>query len=146
MIDKLKFNGTVCIKKTNTETGQIETYKMTNLVVTAGKTLIMSRLQGATSNVINYIAVGTGNTAPALTDTTLETELEREAITVSGGTASTNTITYVANFGVGVGTGAWREAGLFNESSGGTMLSRVVYDVINKGAADSMEITWVIDC
>jgi hypothetical protein len=52
--------------------------------------------------------------------------------------------TYVASFPAGTGTGAVTEAGIFNASSGGTMLCRTVFSVVNKGADDAMSITWTI--
>ena len=48
------------------------------------------------------------------------------------------------HFAAGSGTGAITEAGVFNASSGGTMLCRTVFSVVNKGADDSMTITWTI--
>ena len=88
------------------------------------------------------MAVGTDSTAPAAGNTTLGAEVARVAVTSA--TASTNTVTYVATFGAGVGTGALTEAGLFNAASVGTMLSRTTYSVINKGSGDEMTVTWVI--
>ena len=58
--------------------------------------------------------------------------------------ASSNTVIYSAGFGLGVGTGAITEAGIFNAASSGTMLCRTVFSVINKGILDSMVITWTI--
>lgn len=113
-----------------------------NLVVTAGKGLIASRLVGTASGVISHMAVGTNSTAAAAGDTTLGTEVARVAIT--SGTASGAVATYVASFPAGTGTGALVEAGLLNASSSGTLLCRTVFSVINKGAADSMTITWTV--
>ena len=59
-------------------------------------------------------------------------------------TVSTNTITYVASFEAGDATGAVTEAAIFNASSSGTMLCRVVFAAINKASADTMSVTWVI--
>ena len=36
------------------------------------------------------------------------------------------------------------QAGLFNGASGGTMLARTVFAVVNKGEADSMTISWSV--
>ena len=36
------------------------------------------------------------------------------------------------------------EAGVFNASSSGTMLCRTVFPVVNKGADDTMSVTWTI--
>ena len=44
----------------------------------------------------------------------------------------------------GEGTGALTEAGIFNASSSGTMLCRTEFSVVNKGASDSMTITWTV--
>lgn len=129
----------------DTQTGEIKLDREEkNLVVTVGKNFIASRMAGTTPAVMGWIGVGTGSTSPAAGDTTLVTEVARQATTVSGGTASTNTVTYVATFAAGTGTGALQEAGIFNASSAGTMLSRTTYSVVNKGSADEMTITWTI--
>jgi hypothetical protein len=36
------------------------------------------------------------------------------------------------------------EAGLFSAVSAGTLLCRTVFSVINKGAADTLGITWTV--
>jgi hypothetical protein len=50
----------------------------------------------------------------------------------------------VATFGAGQSTGAVTEAGIFNDATAGTMLCRTVFDVINKGALDTLVITWKV--
>ena len=195
--------------------------KTHNLVVTSGKEWVAKRMAGQDSNM-THMAIGTGTTAAAAAQTALVTELERNAMTVSGGTVSTNTIEYAATYAAGDGTGAITEAGIFDTigskvddiavSAGGTgytsaptvtftggggtgatatatvsggvvtavtvtgvgsgytsaptigftggagsgatatasmkeggdMLARTKFDVVNKGAADSMTITWTI--
>lgn len=113
-----------------------------NLVVTAGKTFIASRMTGASSNVMSHMAVGTDGTSPAAGNTTLGSELARVALTSA--TPSTNVVTYVGDYPAGTGTGALQEAGIFNASSSGTMLCRTTFSVINKGASDTMTITWTV--
>jgi len=126
-------------------TGEVKVDRLEkNLVVTNGKTWIASRMAGTASAVMGWIAVGTDSTSPAVGNTTLGAEVARVSTTVSGGTASTNTVTYVATFPAGTGTGALTEAGIFNASTSGTMLSRTTYSVINKGSGDEMTITWVV--
>ena len=195
--------------------------KTKNLVVTSGKEWVAKRMAGQDSNM-THMAIGTGTTAAAAAQTALVTELERNAMTVSGGTVSTNTIEYACTWAAGDGTGAITEAGIFDTigskvddiavSAGGTgytsaptvtftggggtgatatatvsggvvtavtvtaggtgytsaptigftggagsgatatasmkeggdMLARTKFDVVNKGAADSMTITWTI--
>ncbi len=195
--------------------------KTKNLVVTSGKEWVADRMKGANS-AMSHMAIGTGTVAADAADTGLGTELERNALTVAGGTVSANTIVYAATYAAGDGTGAITEAGIFdtvgskvddaNVTAGGTgytsaptvvftggagtgaagtavltsgvvtsvtmtaggtnytsaptvsftggagtgaaatatmkeggdMLARTKFAVVNKGAADSMTITWTI--
>jgi hypothetical protein len=112
-----------------------------NLVVTTGKTFIAARMVG-TPTAMSHMAIGSGTTDPAVGDTALQTELGRVSLTSSTPTGAV--VTYVASFGAGTGTGAVTEAGILNASSGGTLLCRTEFSVVNKGADDSMSITWTI--
>ena len=113
-----------------------------NLVVTTGKNLVASRLVGTTPAVMSHMAIGSGTTAAAAGNTALGTELGRVSLT--SGSASSAVVTYVATFAAATGTGAVTEAGLLNASSGGTLLCRTVFSVVNKGANDSMTVTWTV--
>ena len=113
-----------------------------NLVTTAGKVFIASRMDGTSSGVMSHMAVGTGGTAANIADTALGSDSARVAEDSS--TPSSATIVYVATFPAGTGTAALTEAGVLNASSGGTLLCRTVFSVINKGASDSLAITWTI--
>lgn len=113
-----------------------------NLVVTAGKGYVASRMKDATATAMSHMAVGTDNTAAAAGDTALGTESGRVALTSTS--VSGNVITYVATFPAGTATAALTEAAILNASSGGTMLCRTVYATVNKGSSDAMTITWAI--
>jgi len=113
-----------------------------NLVVTAGKGFVASRMKDATTTAMTHMAIGTGSTAAAVSNTALGSQSARTTLTST--TVSGADITYVDTFPAGTGTGAITEAGLFNASSSGTMLCRTVFDVVNKGASDSMTITWTV--
>lgn len=117
-----------------------------NLVVDAGLNWIAARMYDtAIPNEMSHMEVGEGNTAAASNDTALETPFGTPAIVaLTSTTVTNNAVAYVATFGAGTGTGALTEAGIFNASSAGDMLCRTVFSVINKGAADSMTITWTI--
>jgi hypothetical protein len=112
-----------------------------NLVVTAGKNWVADRMNNA-NTVMTHMALGTGTTAAAAGNTTLVTELDRNALTST--TVSTNTIAYAATWAAGDGTGAITEAGIFDAASSGDMLARTVFSVVNKAASDSITITWTI--
>jgi hypothetical protein len=116
-------------------------FSVPNLVVTTGKTFIAARMVG-TPTAMSHMALGTGTTAAAVGDTTLQTEIARVSLSSSSATGAV--ATYVASFPAGTGTGAITEAGILNAGSSGTMLCRTVFPVVNKGADDTMSITWTI--
>jgi len=113
-----------------------------NLVVTAGKQFVASRMGGASAGVMSHMAIGTGATAAAAGDTTLQTENARVAL--SSASVSGADITYSATFPAGTGTGTITEAGVLNAGSGGTLLCRTVFSAVSKGASDSITIAWTV--
>ena len=135
--DGLKLTGKLKIAL-NGETVQ----EVDNLVVTDGKEYVASRMKDATATAMSHMAIGSGSTAAAAGDSSLGTELGRVALTSTA--VSGAVVTYTATFGAGTGTGAVTEAGILNASSGGDLLCRTVFSVVNKGASDSMTITWTV--
>ena len=126
--------GHVNILHYNEKNELIKEYSFKNLVVTTGLNWITARLNTPAPAVMNYIAVGTANTLPAANQTTLVNEVYREAVAIAGGTISSNTLLFTATLGPGI----------FDSAAAGTMLSRVTYPVINKGAGDTIAISWTI--
>jgi hypothetical protein len=127
--------------------GNIKQEEEQNLVVTTGLSYLISRAKDATTTAMSHIAVGTGTTAAATTQTALVGEVARVALTSTTQVTTTVTgdaIQYVATFPAGSGTAALTEAGIFNSASVGTMMARTVFAVINKGALDTLTITWKI--
>lgn len=113
-----------------------------NLIVTTGLAWMAGRFGSSPPTAMSHIAVGTTNTAPVVGNTALAAEAARAALTST--TVTANKVTYQATFGPGVGTGALVESGVFNAASAGTMLNRGVFPVINKGANDTLVVTWDI--
>jgi len=141
--ENFKLKGDVLIEVFDPVTGELKDKReIHNLVVDAGLDFIASRMVGTASAVMSHMAVGDDGTTPAAGDTALGSELARQALTSS--TVVDNVVTYVASFGAGVGTGALEEAGIFNAGSGGDMLCRTTFAVVNKGASDGMTITWTV--
>jgi hypothetical protein len=125
------------------ESGELKQQaEVPNLVVTTGKNFIASRMKDATATAMSHMAIGSGDTAVVVADTALETEIARVALTST--TVTGNSVEYIAAYPAGTGTGSIEEAGIFNASTAGTMLCRTVFAVINKGASDSMTITWTV--
>lgn len=114
-----------------------------NLVTTTGLQHIADQLSSSPGGgAMSHMEVGTGTNAAALGDTTLQTALDRNALTSR--TDAGAVITYVGTWAAGDGTGAITESGIFNAASAGTLLARTVFSVINKAALDSLVITHTI--
>ena len=135
--DDLKLKGKLAISLNGKIIQEVD-----NLVVTAGKGYVASRMKDTTATAMSHMAIGSGSTAAAASDTALGNQLGRVALTST--TVSNAVVTYVASFPAGTGTGAVTEAAILNASSGGTMLCRTVFSVVNKGASDSMTVTWTV--
>lgn len=142
--EKVTVTGRLHVYLRDEDTGATRDYYFENLVVTVGKNWIAARMKDTPPTQMTHMAVGTGGTAAAAGDTTLGAELARVALTTAGGTVANNVVTYAASYPPGTGTGALVEAGILNAAAVGTLLCRTVYAVINKGAADSMTITWTV--
>jgi hypothetical protein len=142
--DSIKITGDVKIDIIGADGAVKDSREIKNLVVTVGKNYIASRMKDATATAMTHMELGTGTTAAAVGDTTLQTAISGSRVTLTSTTVTANAIAYVASFPAGTGTGAVTEAGVFNASSAGTLLCRTVFSVVNKGANDAMSITWTI--
>ena len=144
--DNIKAKGVLSLVLTD-EFGNVKQQDEHNLVVSAGLAYIASRMKDVTANVMSHMAVGAGTVAAAAADTALGSQLGRVALdttTIVTTNVTNDSVQYVATFPAGTGTGAVTEAGIFNASSAGTMLCRTVFPVINKGALDTLTITWKV--
>ena len=114
-----------------------------NLVVDTGKEWVAGMMTGV-GNAMTHMEVGAGTTVASAGQTALVSAIDRNALQTAGGTKTANTVQFACTWGDGDGDGALTEAGLFDQSTGGVMLARTVFDVINKGAGDVMTIVWTI--
>lgn len=144
--DSLKITGDVSVKVYNEKTGApVDSREIKNLVVTTGKVFIAAAMLKTTTNspaAMTHMAAGAGTTAAAVGDTALGSELGR--VTLASATSTGAVVTYTATFPAGTATGAVTEAGVLNAGSGGTLLCRTVFAVVNKGTDDAMSVTWQI--
>ena len=129
----------------------LEYRKVDNVVVTSGRSYVLSRIQSSTpqTDVINSIAVGTSTTAPATGDTLLGSEALRIAIAtfVTGGLTN-NPPSWQAQctFATNQANTTLGEAGIFNASGANvqTMLSHVTFATINKTNTNTLAISYTI--
>lgn len=111
-----------------------------NTVTTAGKNGAADQILASPSlNKPTHMAIGTGTPS----GTALGTELDRNALT-SKTRASNNIVTMVGDWAAGDGTGAITEAGVFDASSTGNMWMSASFSVVNKGASDTLSISWTL--
>jgi len=143
-IENLKITGALRVVVTGPDGRVKDQRDLKNLVVDTGLNFIVKRMKDAVTDVMSHMSLGTGTTAAAAADTTLETEIAGSRVVLTSTTVVANAITYIASFAAGVGTGAVTESGIFNNITGGTMLCRTVFPVVNKQAGDSMTVTWTI--
>ena len=142
IIDDLQLTGALQISLNNEIVHQCD-----NLVVTAGKNWVAGRFKdGSIPDEMSHMAIGSADTAAAAGNTTLANEISasRIALTTDGGTVSTNTVQYDASWTSAAAAYAIKEAGIFNAATGGTMLARTTFAVINKGTDDTVSISWTI--
>ncbi len=135
--DDFKITGRLIIEKNGKVVQEVD-----NLVVTDGKEWVIDRMKDA-NTVMTHMELGTGTTAAAPADATLETIISGSRTTLTT-TSSGTSITYACTFAAGTGTGAVTEAGIFDAAASGDMLARTKFAVVNKGASDSMTITWTV--
>ena len=142
MNDGLKLRGDVALVLRDKDGNVKDERLIENLIVNTGLNFICDRMKND-ETAMTHMALGSGSTAAAAGDTTLGSQLgSREDLDSS--TVTNNQIVYVASFEAGDATGAVTEAGIFNALSGGTMLCRTVFSVVNKGADDTLTVNWTI--
>ncbi|MFA6314981.1 MAG: hypothetical protein WC648_01245 [Candidatus Paceibacterota bacterium] len=149
MQNTIKIKGTVEIKQIrNGEV--IKSFKGENIITNAGKAQIALLAGDATAVPFTYLAVGTGSTAAAVTDTTLVTEitdtgLARAAATVSRTTTTvTNDTLSLSYTWTATGAKTIAEVGMFNASSSGTMLGRKLTSAITTANTDQIVMTYTV--
>lgn len=121
-----------------------------NLITNAGLAEVAG-LMGNTGSptAFTYLALGTGTTAAAATDTALETELTtnglaRAAVTVSRTTTTvTNDTLRLTHTWSATGSSAVTEIGALNAASSGDLLGRQVFSAIN--TSNGMDLTMTYD-
>lgn len=144
--DGLKLSGALKIDVVDENGNLKDSRELKNLVVTTGLNFIASRMIGTSTAVMSSIGIGDGG---AVAEDAAQGDLQgtnklRKPFTAAA-SRSGNVVTYTCLFGTAdnITGGAITEAGIFNaEPTGGDMLCRTTFPVVNKGANDTMTITW----
>ena len=145
--DTISISGKFILKKFDADGNLVETREVKNVITNDGKNEVAGLIcadQASSYTAFDYIAVGTGTTSASATDTALENETDRQAAT---GTLTTTSVTddtmqLVASF-TGINA-TITEAGVFNASTGGTMLARQTFSGIPLTTNDTLEVTYKV--
>jgi hypothetical protein len=148
--DKMGIRGKVDYKMWNKD-GEIiyEHHTPQNTITELHDALVADRLAGGTDDLFTHCHCGTGaGGGAASTNLVAHIDEARTAVTSStqGAGAADNDVVVITTFGAGVCTAAIEECGLFSAAAQATADMKCYDDTIskNKGADDTLEITWTI--
>ncbi len=150
--DVIRLRGCYEIALLDAENRRVLEYrKVDNVVVTSGRSYVLSRLVSSSpqTDTINAISVGTSTTAPATGDTLLGSEALRISISsfaTAGLVANPPSWQAQCTFATNQANTTLGEAGLFNSTSANvqTMLSHVTFATINKTTSNTLAISYTI--
>lgn len=140
--DKLGIGGKLHIELFDAEGKLKDERFVTNAVTALGDAHVAECLTDNSATYMGWMAVGAGTGGT----TTLNSETDRNALdsTTQGTAGSDNDVVYVASWAAGDATAALTEAGILNASSGGVLFVYATFSAINKGANDTLAITWTV--
>ncbi len=121
-----------------------------NTIVTAGRRFVLQQIISSemiTSQSIGFMGVGTGTNSPATSDTSLQSETTRLAVgTFVTTNLTSNPPSWQAQVSLATNQGntTLGEVGLFNSSSGGTLLGRATFSTINKTTSNTLGLTYTV--
>jgi len=149
MEDTIKLRGCIEAVLKNADGEVIQHIKRDNIVVTAGRSWVLRQIASGhmvTSQAISHLAVGTSTTAPTTANTALGSENARKtcSFTTDGLTSSTPWWRAEVMFNTNEANTTLGEAGLFNSSSGGTMLARATFATLNKATSNTLNVSYTI--
>ena len=119
--------------------GTKEARRVFNTVTTAGRNGIADQiLASPTLGKPTHMAVGTGTGGT----TTLNAEVDRNALTSK--LRSGAVVTMIGDWAAGDATAALTEAGVLTASTSGDLWLYTTFAVVNKAAADALQIQWTL--
>ena len=115
-----------------------------NLMMDLGIGVMLSLLIGGAGTDFDatngYLGVGNSGAGVVSTQTDLQGASTARVIIDAEAGLTAQTLTFLATFGAAEGNFAWAEVGIFNASSGGTMLTRSISALGTKASG----ATWVL--
>jgi len=142
MLEFARLKGTVTLLKFNKKGEIVEETRLNNLLVDTGLEYAAKLLNGVSTSPFQYIAIGSGSTSPQITDTALESEIDRTSASTFYESPFKANFTAIFNFSSSV---TIREAGIFNDATSGNLLSRVTFAAKSFDAGESLGVAWTIE-
>ena len=143
---EVKFIENIELALVDSTTGEVlEKEVISNTVVNSGLEIIAKLINGVVTDPFDVLAIGTGTTAPSISDTALETEVARAVATVSY--EADYKAKYQKTFSFGSGEAYdITELGIFDSAtaSGSNMLNRVVFSAKSVDSQISLVVTGTI--
>jgi len=147
-IDSVGLCGNVVAELFDSSGKLIDRREVKNLVTVLGHQMAADQILASPAVVTpGWMELGTGSGQDA-NDSTLATYIAGSRTVLDSKTRGANAIiTMVCTFPAGTGTGAVTEAGTFNVVTQNTtdLIMYSSFSVINKGAGDSLVVTWTLE-
>lgn len=121
-----------------------------NLLVTVGRAWVLKQLESVDINTnltVSQLAIGSSTVAPATGDTALGGEVTRKSIATFSTTGLTNnppSWQAQVSFATNEANTTLAEVGMFNSSSGGTMLCHATFTSFVKATSNTFSISYTI--
>ena len=119
-----------------------------NLRTNAGINWQYGQMAGATAAACTYIALSNSGATPAVTDTSLASEITTNGLARTNGTVAhtTNATSYtVSNTFTATGSQSAQNAGMLNASSGGTLCFENTFTQVSMVSGDTLAVTWTVN-
>ena len=147
--DKALLKGHIKIELRDEDGNVKQVIEKDNTFMAVGDAHVADQLDATPAEAaMGWMSVGSGDSAFTTASTTLNDEIDRNALDAGypeqQAAAADNDVVYKAAWAAGDATGALVEAGIFNSSGAGSMLAASTFSVINKGASDTLTITWTV--
>jgi len=144
MNEEISVQGIVRFDVYDIDGNRTRTIEKNNLITSAGKNYFVRKIiddPSAIGSAIAEIALGNGTTAATVSDTSLESEIDRVEIdTIS---ATSNIGEFVTQLPIGGAKGGRKEAGLYTSGSTPILISRIVLSSpFTKGAGETIVVSW----
>ncbi len=148
--DFIQMRGSVEIALHNAFTDEVVARReIENSVVRIGRRWVLAKIQSNSppAEEIDNMAVGTDTSAPATSDLALGNETDRNVIGTfarENESASPPSWQAQASWATNEANTTLSEVGLFQSSSGGTMLARATFTTLDKRTSNTLTISYTI--